>query len=292
MASVEDRYTLEFTQNNWNGENVYMEDRIVILNDISYASTLLTGNCCLAFVCDGHGGDEAADFLTNNFPRTLKETFELMPEVSPDKVLVAAFETLKRRWNNPKSGSTFNGILADLGNGNVWLFNIGDSRTCVYTTDAVHREICTPFHNLENKDELERYEKNSDFKRGVCGIADWSGKPYISSPGGDLAMTRSFGDLKYNPCVFRTLDVKFYPNLLADTGMFIIATDGYYDIYDYVKASKIKIDREWAVKFDDTLELAIEGYKNAADLIQLVKSSTRSTRPWDNTSILIIRNIR
>lgn len=104
------------------GRREYMEDRVGMIN----------GGNKVVCVFDGHGGEEMAEKASQNLPAILHDSLK---DFNGSNIQVAhliqqnliEYGTLNR---NTKSGCTCTGALNK--NDAIFIFNIGDSRTCTH----------------------------------------------------------------------------------------------------------------------------------------------------------------
>jgi serine/threonine protein phosphatase PrpC len=117
------------------GEREYMEDRYAVIQRHSPIPVII------GMVCDGHSGKKTADLLSANLPFLLLNALHAHPPAgvqqktsSSDLKMANAIHRIILDYCNTlktqRSGSTLTGFLAT--QTTVFIFNIGDSRTCIH----------------------------------------------------------------------------------------------------------------------------------------------------------------
>jgi len=209
-------------------------------------------------VFDGHGlaGDTVAQWLVDNFQKTLLGISENRFHENPEKHFVAAARRLNNDLKNAKHvNSTFSGstcITCYLNKKTLYTANIGDSRAVLGTKKKNGSIVATPLsvdHKPELKHERNRIEANRGRVQPCQGpLGNDLGPPRVwlarqDIPG--LAMSRSFGDE-----VAQTVGVISDPEVkkvtLRDRDRIIVL--GSYGIFEFMSNQDV-IDI--AAQYDD-----------------------------------------
>ena len=223
------------------GQRPYQEDRFKIIQNFAAKSNLV-----LVIVCDGHGGQKAADFLLKRFPEVLVGFLTSCPNSTNYTTLMGqALEQCVSEWDKHcfedqynsiigvverhkyfqsrdvkrwtkeelESGATLCAALFDSSSRKLFVLNLGDSRACWYIGDKLIGS--TVDHCVPN---IMKPVKNFPFVYGNGRIED------------DLGMCRAFGDnteklygvISHQPDLL-TVKIGNMPARL------IVATDGFFD---------------------------------------------------------------
>jgi len=218
-----------YTVFNHQGRREYMEDHF------SFSDY---DNVSVAMVCDGHGGSNASETTIRELPTILHNALnkkfntniEIALEIRTQLILFG------ERMKNHKSGTTLTGV-AHVG-GVCFIFNIGDSRTCVdlHSNSPVYK-LTNMFKNGEfyNTSNIEYYHSgffcttDHNTKNDESRILDAGGSISENRLQGILSVTRAYGDsditvgLSYVPDVYWIQD-RYIKNY------FMLISDGIYEI--------------------------------------------------------------
>lgn len=193
------------------GKRPYMEDRYAVL-------PFNEGSVIIGLVTDGHSGSKVTDHLSSNLPFLLLKSIRRTVIETRDAIYTTIYNYAKT-FINDRSGSTLTGFLST--SKTVYVFNIGDSRTCFYLKKdskpkTTYSFWCTTDHTSTDPLEVKRVIKNG-------------GK--ITSDGrlnGILAMTRSIGDTGIGPGLSCEPDV-FWFERKNIAGPILMYSDGVYE---------------------------------------------------------------
>ena len=197
-------------------------------------------NITIAMVCDGHGGYIASLKTCNALPKLLFKALNNIKRTNIRhaqiirKVIIDWSEQIKHY----KSGSTLTGIV--IKNDIVYIFNVGDSRTClklkpksiIYNLDPTFDSkgnfidnlvvnfsesqfFCTKDHDATNNIEKER-------------IKSAGGKIVGDRLNGILSVTRSLGDADIGTGLIAVPDI-FWTKKELINGPILMYSDGIYE---------------------------------------------------------------
>jgi serine/threonine protein phosphatase PrpC len=174
-------------------------------------------------VFDGHNGQFAAKFAASELYRLLLNDRN---EEEDGETIVSAFETLQSTFRDIGDSSGTTATVAILTSSSLTVANLGDSRAILIrprTTDNpldYHKNITdfvkqlTVDHTAENPDE-------------ILGIHERGG--FVKN--GDLAVSRSIGDIKYDSVLSREPHVAVLKREEYEGGsLLVLATDGLWDV--------------------------------------------------------------
>jgi len=134
----------------------------------------------LAAVFDGHGGPEVSNILSKEFVEFLEDKLDKFGITEENLInsFVEYDESLRERFH---SGST--ATMALVTPDKIWLANLGDSRTIVFTPSG-EIKMRTVDHKPGDPEEKARIE-------AAGGMVIRYGVPRVN---GNLAVSRAFGD--------------------------------------------------------------------------------------------------
>lgn len=229
------------------GKRPYMEDRYTVL-------TFNEGRIIIGLVTDGHSGSKVTEHLSSNLPFLLLKSFRNTVNDTGKEIYKIIYNYAKT-FVNDRSGSTLTGFLATPNI--VYIFNIGDSRTCFHLNKLKSKYTfwCTSDHTINNKLE---------FKRVTIQGGKFTKDGRLN---GILAMTRSVGDAGVGPGLSCEPDVIWFERKNI-TGPILMYSDG---IYENVKETPHKI-----------YQMAV---KNGVESI--VKHATNSGSQDNITAVLV-----
>lgn len=194
------------------GERPYQEDRCL---------EYLSGDCAVYGVCDGHGGQRAAQYAADNLPAKIEASLAIGTDVVA--AIVSAFKTtddefcalaLQERLDD---GSTVSALIIQ--NGKVYTANAGDSRIVIGKVDGTL--IATDDHKPNDPGEKARIE-------AVGGLVLFHGCWRVQ---GILAVSRSLGDRPLKAFVPATPDVTEHSLTGPDRAVYAVcASDGLWDV--------------------------------------------------------------
>jgi serine/threonine protein phosphatase PrpC len=267
------------------GKRPYMEDRYAYFEE---------NGIIIAFICDGHGGYITAENTVNKLTPMLYKNLLLYSKtqhITNINIALIIRRTINLWGENVKktdSGSTLTGFVCM--NNNVFIFNIGDSRTCVWLKpdtfiyrlrsifdnngEFIDKVIVdythSPFFVTEDHDPLN--------KEDVIRVYNSGGKIYENRLNGILSVTRALGDNGIGKGLTFIPDVYWFKksNVL---GPIIMYSDGIYEPGKFMTPDK-KDANNFSNKF-----LYFIGMKKGAD--NLVRYSYNNGSE-DNLTAMVI----
>eukprot|EP00924_Labyrinthula_sp_SR-Ha-C_P009827 snap_masked-scaffold_21-processed-gene-0.15-mRNA-1 protein AED:1.00 eAED:1.00 QI:0/-1/0/0/-1/1/1/0/579 len=289
--------SVEFGASEKPGGRILMEDRHII--ELS-----ILDNTHLFAVFDGHGGEGVANYLHDNLPQSLIDYFSNI-EVTKDNLKKFCIDFDNNMKNESKfvlteeiisqgiggdkaqtklvaqdnSGSTAVSILVR--ENNIFIINIGDSR-CIYFPLGYPNKVkqITTDHKPDEKD-IQTKNKIESFGGKLEG-------KYVKFKKQSLGMTRAFGDFIFKQegnIIDNTPDI-FELNIDNDWNVFILASDGIWDVVSNIEVAKYIDDKIKNKKYSlkdigDSLigEVCIPrgSEDNSTIIIVLVKKNTEKS---------------
>jgi protein phosphatase 1L len=167
-----------------------MEDRHVALFDV-------TPGLHVFGVFDGHGGDAAADYCTDNIPVHIKTSLAAGKDM--DDTLTNAFHKVDVDFckyaasHRMDDGTT--AVVLCVKDGQLWCANAGDSR-CILSRNSLNKPLSVD-HKPNRTDERTRIEALGGF---VKNLGVWRTQ-------GVLAVSRAIGDASLKPYVIATPEI-------------------------------------------------------------------------------------
>jgi serine/threonine protein phosphatase PrpC len=254
------------------GKREYMEDRYAYIEH---------GGITIAMVCDGHGGQRVSSKAAYELPQQI---LFALTKVNGNNIKHAeAIRKVIVDWNNnttrERSGSTLTGIAVK--NGTVFVYNVGDSRTCaklqprefIYTlrpifgvdgahtgrvrVDVGHPDnglFLTKDHDAEAPEEVARVENAGGIIRG-------------DRLNGILSVTRALGDTDIGPGICAVPDVQWFKASALD-GPILMYSDGVYEMQRYSNEHNVNFDDRYLYKVASvygTEYLVNYAYDNGSD---------------------------
>lgn len=242
-------------------------------------------------ICDGHGGDQAAKFVTDNLLKNIDLNTNDMGKALEEAILKTDAEYLNQEMEinkkiknydqKQKAGTTLTGVL--VWKGTAYLFNVGDSRTCIYDKKG-QLMYATKDHTIES--EEERIKK--------AGGINNNGR-VAANTGVMIAMARSLGDagLKKGAVIFgKTFDGYINPKhvigklekdiliaqpdihemRLTDVGFIVMGSDGFWcDKLNNATVGELVLNENNAQKLcEHALELNPSGDNVSVTIVKLV----------------------
>lgn len=195
------------------GYREYMEDYIDIEESFY-------GNFDFYAVYDGHGGHEISLFLKQNLKDEIKKSLK---DNNPEKALYIGFHNIARKLSNYPNKHVGSTALVMLKNKkDIWIANTGDCRAILKYFDGEDYEAIaiSEDHKPNTEDEKKRIYKAGGF------IAQ---DPYGTwRVGGNLAVSRSFGDLYLTPAVTWEPEI-YHVKIKSNMRAVVLASDGIWD---------------------------------------------------------------
>lgn len=209
----------------------YMEDYCKIIENYNNSK-----NNFFCLIADGHGGDDVAIYLKDNFPNIFKE--HLKNHSSFEKAAKLSFNSSDKNVLNLSSsltGSTLNILYinfeSDIISGDKYIINcanVGDSRTVLVNENKATR--LSYDHKASDLKEKARIEKEGGFVANGRLLSQ-------------LALSRSIGDIDY-----KSYGLSSEPYIVSTTirkdsynHFIVMASDGIWDcVEDYELVNIIK----------------------------------------------------
>lgn len=178
-------------------------------------------------IFDGHGGAEASDFVKKHLVQYLKfaleqNNLETLTDEGIFKALKSCFQNLDTDYKN-SDGTT--ATVAIIINGNIWVANVGDSRTILTTKDGKVIQA-----SEDAKPNIERYRKKIEKLGGTVTLDQLTYRV-----NGILAVARSVGDHEVKgpngKCsISASPKITCFPLKDFSDGHLVLACDGLYDV--------------------------------------------------------------
>jgi len=198
------------------GKREYMEDR--------YAFHTFKNGVMVGMVSDGHAGSKVTEHLSANLPFLLSNSIRRTTDATAKSIYNIIYAYAKT-FVSDRSGSTLTGFVATASI--VYIFNIGDSRTCFHfkksgSSVSVSGKVspascfwCTTDHTDKNPAEVAR-------------VMAAGGKISDGRLNGILAMTRSVGDASVGVGLSCEPDVSWVRRKDIN-GLILMYSDGVYE---------------------------------------------------------------
>ncbi len=249
------------------GRRDYMEDRYDYLE---------MNNIIVAMICDGHGGFQAASATIKNLPSIIYRA--LFRTRGTNVKHAEVIRNVIMDWSNElkgyHSGTTLTGVAIkeDI----VYVYNVGDSRTCIQLEpngfiymlrpifngagefiDRIHVDytrpqfFCTPDHDGESITEIHR-------------VTSAGGRIVNKRLNGILSVTRALGDSDVGPGLSSVPDI-FWMKKSIVGGPILMYSDGIYELQrEGKKAFNDRYLYYLATKFNSEV-LVNYAYNNGSD---------------------------
>jgi serine/threonine protein phosphatase PrpC len=238
------------------GMRPYMEDRHLVIPEFYMGYTLLA-------VFDGHGGAEVAAHCKRVFPKILKDHMDTFGVFDMRMILMKSFSAVHIAL--PANTSEFCGTTALVilkHKNHLWVANCGDSRAIMNVQERVRS--LTQDHKPSDLSEKRRIEALGGTVIPVQGVARVSG---------ELAVSRSIGDRRYNPFVTSEPEVFYYP--IAPMNKFVVlATDGLWDVMSNNDVNRwvwnVLVEQQSCARAADSILKFAFNSRNAEDNITVV----------------------
>lgn len=223
------------------GRRNYMEDRYAYIDQ---------DNIIVAMVCDGHGGQQVAAETVQNLPQLLLDTVQ--HSYGSNLKCAQELQKIIMAWGarvlNRGSGSTLTGIVAT--DNCMFIYNIGDSRTCMQLDADTYVYMLRP--HFDRKGQLMGivdvdYLQNTFFCTADHDPSSPEEQQRIRHAGGTvvegrvngiLNMTRSIGDHDVGPGLTYVPDI-YWVKRSAVLGPVLMYSDG---IYEPQKQTSVNFD--------------------------------------------------
>lgn len=227
------------------GNREYQEDSYIVDN--------ISDTMCLLVCFDGHGGDKCSKFCAQKFLSILKDrcksaTTSKQTEICIKKSIRALIDMWDREsigvnnfvqtYNSQvkkedffktkqvkvedMSGTTVSGLVINTNAHQMHVFNLGDSRTCIMKKNNQIVSTCDKSITQFTRPPKSRY------------------RTWISDDlrlQGDLAMMSSIGDNTVDLIGVVSRDVEcFSTSYSPNKTSVVVATDGFWDVFDYQQA--------------------------------------------------------
>eukprot|EP00732_Lithocolla_globosa_P001443 Lithocolla_globosa_v1_NODE_721_length_3385_cov_11.766967.p1 type:complete len:874 gc:universal NODE_721_length_3385_cov_11.766967:713-3334(+) len=222
-----------------------MEDKHIALSYVNMLMELPQGESeySIYAVFDGHGGRRAADYAsTHLWPNIIRNTRkervvlpdEEPPEIDPFVALLQEsftetndnfFDYIERRNLLDNCGATC--VMCVIKDNTLFLSWCGDSEAALYMKDGSLQKMCDP-HKASLESEKDRIELLGGFVQDVSGTLRLNGM---------LAVTRSFGDVRFRRFVTAEPEVKQHP-LSGQEDFLVLACDGLWDVMSVEEVGK------------------------------------------------------
>ena len=209
----------------------YMEDYCLVIENFNNSK-----NNYFCLIADGHGGDEVAIYIKDNFPDIFKES--LKNHSSFEKAARHSFSVCDKNVVNQSSsltGSTLNIVFikyeSDIISGDKYIINcanVGDSRTVLVNENKATR--LSYDHKASDLKEKARIEKEGGFVANGRLLSQ-------------LALSRSIGDIDYKSYGLSSEPYIYSLTIRKDkfNQFIVIASDGIWDcVEDYELVNIIK----------------------------------------------------
>jgi len=237
-------------------------------------------------VCDGHGGIEAANFVSENlFGHILnRDIFD----IDPERALLEGFQSIESEWKTFANSSDIDGTVGTTATTAVvvdnilYVANVGDSEALISTLNE--ETMLTTAHIPSNPDEKIRIEREGGIilcdKKGNYRLAHPVWNPqYVN-----LGVTRAIGDLYFKDTSFvknKISGLIAEPSItkweLTDDDRFLlIASDGFWNSISAQEAVEIV-----------TNSFHLESTEICRNLVEL--SESRSNNFADNATVILIK---
>ncbi|KAL9245154.1 hypothetical protein vseg_018836 [Gypsophila vaccaria] len=240
------------------GRREHLEDRFIVISDV-----FDDPNQAFFGVIDGHGGQEAANYVANNLGRNVLKELENLKDADYHGIELAisgGYSQTDKEFlrQGLASGACTASVL--LKNGQLYAANVGDCRVVLSRTGLATR--LTNDHCLSREDERRRIENSGGFvqnyNNGVWRVQ------------GTLAVSRAFGDQHLKEWIICDPEIQHLP-LSSDCQFLILASDGLWN----------KVSDQEAIDVVLNEENAMESCKKLIDL-----SSNRGNR--DDITVMVI----
>ena len=212
------------------GRREYMEDRYVYLED---------KGIIIAMVCDGHGGYQVAAETVKNLPQLIFNALHKTRgnNVKNSEAIRNAIMTWGSDMSTHRSGSTLTGVA--MKNDTIYIFNLGDSRTCLKLAPGAFIYMLKPAFDRRGI-FVDRVLVDYAQKQFFCTtdhdgetdehtrVYSYGGKIVGKRLNGILSVTRALGDADVGPGISHVPDVYWVKKELV-IGPALMYSDGIYE---------------------------------------------------------------
>ncbi|MBB63561.1 MAG: hypothetical protein CMO81_00675 [Waddliaceae bacterium] len=234
------------------GRRHVMEDR-----EANFVIDLHGQKVSVMGVFDGHGGENAARYISENIQEVLKDNLiKHNPEEITDQgiwdALKSTTQDLDQNFleeeNYRTDGST--ALITVIINDALWVANVGDSRAVLHKTDSSVIQL-----SEDQKPQIKRY-KNKIEKEGGCVWEAFGGHRV----NGILAVARAIGDRGVKGVVANPKITKYSMNQIPKGARLILACDGLWDTVSTKEAGKfLSLAKKKNLCADHCAELLLKG---------------------------------
>ncbi|EDR29643.1 leucine-rich repeat containing protein, putative [Entamoeba dispar SAW760] len=200
------------------GNRDQMEDALIIIENFTAGGVHLVG------LFDGHGGAESSNFVACHFARILKKHLMTENNLGIDAALIETFNELSNEVNKKEFNDGTTACVLLVTPNEYYTAHVGDSRAIVVRKQDY--EQLTEDDKAYNEHEIQR----------VVDVGGYITKGRVN---GVLAITRSIGDVRFQPFVSSEPHVNRYVRR-KDTDMCIVlGCDGVWDVLSNSKVADI-----------------------------------------------------
>ncbi|KAJ6235001.1 s-cell enriched with leucine-rich repeat-containing protein slra-related [Anaeramoeba flamelloides] len=259
------KYRFNVGYSEMQGVRPEQEDSIAIQNDIE------NDIHCFA-VFDGHGGWQTSNFvadtldqilfskLSNCMPFTLDEKGDQKLKIVVDSIFIKMNKMLKKLGYDDSGSTACIGLIIK---NTLYTVNLGDSRSVLVKRDGETIPV-TKDHKPTDRSEHDR----------VCELGGT-----ISETGrinGGIAVSRSFGDVMYQPYVSCEPTIKRYSLSEKNDKFLVVCCDGVYDVLSNQEVGDI------------VYKNYLNGNKNLNNIAAQIRNASYSSGSFDNISVVVI----
>jgi len=239
-------------------------------------------------VFDGHGGFATSTYCQKQFTAMLKDVAnDRLGKDSFSNILYDTVLKIDLTWNAyiaqvnkfKEHGTTLNVLVIEEATGRSWVANTADSRCFMLTKDPKTKAtgfFATTDHNVaSNASEKKRIlDCGGKIDQGYC--------MWDTNPLGGWAIARHIGSRDL--CVATIPHSDIYVKPLENIELFVIASDGFWDVIQNQEAEKI------------CRALLKDGFSEqemAEKLLEFCLARTRyhfQGKLWDNVTIVVVSN--
>nr|QBK87635.1 MAG: protein phosphatase 2C [Marseillevirus LCMAC201] len=212
------------------GRREYMEDRYAYLED---------KGIIIAMICDGHGGYQVAAETIKNLPQLILDALHKTQGnyVKHSEAIRSTIMNWGSDMRTHHSGSTLTGVV--MKNDTIYIFNLGDSRTCMKLAPSTFIYMLKPSFNFRGV-FMDRILVDYAQPQFFC-TTDHDGESdeytRVNSSGGKivgkrlngiLSVTRALGDEDVGPGISYVPDV-YWVKKERVIGPILMYSDGIYE---------------------------------------------------------------
>ncbi len=217
------------------GKREYMEDRYAYLED---------KGIIVAMICDGHGGYQVAAETAQDLPGLILKALHKTQGTNVKHA--EAIRAVIMAWGDDmhahRSGSTLTGVA--MKNGIVYIFNLGDSRTCMQLASDAFIYMLKPLFdhrgNFVNKSFIDyartqffcTIDHDGDSNDEINRVNAAGGIIVEKRLNGILSVTRALGDADVGTGISHVPDV-YWVKKQSVIGAALMYSDGIYVLQRY-----------------------------------------------------------